>query len=161
QGTTNSAHLFLFIRARDRTAAWGQNLAANLALRDLSGGIACSFSPDETRSDLDTGWLAFSAEAASGTYVLSYVGEIPREVPVHLYPHWSTQLFLLYDRQLSFEDLKVFLAPVGAGFTPDDPTVRAVDLALDWLRYQEDPPAPSTLARAEFTNPMFGLVGTH
>jgi hypothetical protein len=163
-GTPSDSHLFIFLRARDNAAGKDQDLAAGLSLKDSSGRVVCSFTPAETRSDRDDGWLAFSADAASGTYVLSYVGPVPREMPVHLYPGWSTQLFLFHDGQPRFETLRVFLAPVGAGFTPDDPSANALDVALTGLQYYHGAralPAGNLLVQGEFTNPMVGLVGTY
>jgi hypothetical protein len=164
-GGSGQSHLFLFLHARDEQAARGKDLAAGLSLVDsASGAVVSRFGPHEAQSDPGKGWLAFSAAAVSGLYLLRFTGEVARELPVRLFPRWSTQLFLTYHERPLFEGMRVLLSPLGRGFSPDDPAADAVDLATTGLHNRKDflPPAVKrALARGEFEDPMIGLIGTH
>jgi len=155
--------LFIFVRALDLNAAGrGWLRRAELLLRTPSGGKipiwprgAVAMGPD--------GWLAFSHRMPAGAYELVAGGPSSRAMSVHVLEGWCTQVFLLAHARLQLEGASVFLARKGEPFSPDSPTVRAVDLGLHALQHEGVIPRQEMelLLTSKFDNPMLGLVGAH
>jgi len=187
-----AARFLLFLRAVDRERTPGRRLAEGLRLVDPTGAILCDFRADRdaaARNDQavweegkvidrrepewvgrdavfdDTdGWLALSADVTCRTVFLESAGESPRTVPVHFYPGWETQLFLLHRGWPRFETLKVFLARRGGGFDPYDRDTQSIDLALTGLQNRTNllpRGVVQDLLMGKFNNPMLGLIGAH
>lgn len=162
---TNS-WLFLFVRARDR-----QSYAESV--KDLDGlDTAAAQSHLETpRGDVlwllehaeihDDGWLAVSAAAPSGDYLLHDLSDPPRTIPIQLYPGWQTQLFFTFDRRLLPATQCEFFSRRERGFLPNDDWARAADLGLSVLVSGRGA-VPADVRRVmlgeKFENPMLGLI---
>lgn len=158
------AELFVFVRALDRESYGGEDLAEDLQLLSGRGLRLSSFAEDETKRDTQYGWLAFCAEAAPGFYRLAVGGAQPREIAVHLFPNWQTQVFVLHRARPLVECLRVFMSPVGNGFEPDDDVAAAVDDGLQALQSGTAVVPDATLdlfLHNEFKNPMLGFIGAH
>jgi hypothetical protein len=164
-GDPNEAQgrLFIFLRALSEEQYQGEDLAAQLSLLNWQGEVLSDFAHQETIRD-NRGFLAFSAPAASGMYLLRYEGEPPREMPLQVFPNRSTQIFLLYHGSLRLETAKIFLPEVNYPFNPDDRFTQVVDAALTTLQqggdfFPED--ATITLLEGKFADPMLGFLGAH
>jgi predicted flap endonuclease-1-like 5' DNA nuclease len=163
-GDKPHSRLFIFIRAISQEQYQGADLAAHLRLLNWQGELVSDFSPSETIRDNSYGFMAFSAPTASGPYLLRYEGEPPREMPLQILPHRSTQIFLLYHGSLRFETAKIFLPHASLPFNPDDRLTQVVDAALTTLQqggdsFPED--ATRMLLEGKFEDPMLGLLGAH
>jgi len=155
--------LFVFLRTLSRDHDQGADLAAGLTLLDLSGNLLSDFGPDKTRPGTE-GWLALSAPAVPGLYILHYEGEQPREMPLWVYGGWSTQVFIVYRDGLRLSTASVLLPHVGEPFNPDNRQTQALDAALQGLQEGRDllpSGMMSVLLSGKFENPMLGLAGAH
>ena len=119
---------------------------------------------EHTRRNDDDGWVAFSADVACRTIFLKYTGNPARTVPIHFYPGWETQLFLLHHGRPRFETMKFFMVGKGAGFQANDEVARNVNLALTGLQNWTNllpRPVMDDLLNGKFRNPIEGLIGAH
>jgi Caspase domain len=160
-----SSSLFIFIRAIDRESYDSNtNLSQDLLLLDRMGNEVSDFSPSSTQRNGQVGWLAFHVAAPHGTLFLRFTGKPDRETSLQLYPGWQTQLFLMNRGKPLLETMKIFLAPLGAGFRPKDRESGAADMALNGLQSNQDlltDSALDLLLSGKFENPMLGLVAAH
>ena len=156
--------LFIFIRALSAEHYRQQNLAEGLKLLDSHGAVLSAFDEAETERS-PYGWLALSAIAESGSYILSYRhGDEPRELPLYVYEGRNTQIFITYRGGLRLETAAILLPSVWESFNPNDRIAQAVDAALSGLQQGEDylpREAMSMLLHGKFENPMLGLLGAH
>jgi hypothetical protein len=158
------AELFLFVRALDRERYKGADFGRDLQLLNDKGERITGFAADVTKRDTEVGWLAFCAEAAPGFYRLAVGGQRPREIAVHLFPNWQTQLFVLHHGRPLVESLRVFMSPVNTGFEPYDEIADAVDAGLSALQSGSAFVPEATLElflHNKFQNPMLGFIGGH
>ncbi|WP_428266233.1 hypothetical protein [Haliangium sp.] len=163
--------LMLFVRAHDRKRYDGGPLARDLSLYGPGGAEPITrLDGNDVAVDDDTGWLAYSVLAAPGQYRLrGYHAEVWRELSIHVFERWQTQVFIRYDGPSGqgrprLDTLTMLLSPMGAGFNPSDESVHAADLALQCLRSPIDwvPGSEMRVLLAEkFGNPMLGLLGAH
>ena len=162
-GDNPEGRLFLFIRSLNRETYRHQPLAEYLQLFDESGNMISHFDPHETEFSSD-GWLAFSAPAAPGLYLLTYAGDEPRELPLYVFPGLSTQFFAMYQGQLRLDTASVLLQKKNKSFSPDDRETQAFDSALNGLQQGRDllpPGMMQMLLYGKFDHPMLGLLGAH
>jgi hypothetical protein len=166
-GTADSS-IFVFIRAVDQKRHDPKsNLAEGLVLLDDRGKIVGDFSPAETRGDNKFGWLAFHALAPHGTLYLRFKSDPVREMPLHLYRGWQTQLFLMFRERPLPGSLKIFMARMGRGFEisgEEGEENEAIDLALTGLQNNQgflSKKELDLLLYGKFRNPVLGLVGAH
>ena len=163
-GTPDSS-LFIFIRAVDREKHGPKgDFGKGLVLVNSQGKEVSDLSAPAIQQDPEAGWLAFHVAAPHETLYLRFTGERAREFPLHLYPGWQTQAFLIYRGKPLFETLKIFLARVGKGFQPKAEETRAADIALNGLQSSRDllsENALQLLLHGKFDNPILGLVGAH
>jgi hypothetical protein len=160
-----TSSLFIFIRAiaRERHDA-NTHFGKNLFLLDHEGRQISDLSESVTRSDAQLGWLAFHVAAPEGVLYLRFTGEPVRELPIHLFPGWQTQLFFMHRGKPLLETMKVLLSRPGQGFRPNDLESEAADVALNGLQSNQDllsENALRLLLHGKFDNPMFGLVAAH
>jgi kumamolisin len=165
-GPNPESRLVLFVRAIRPGLEPGRVLARGLQLLDTSAAIILDFNSagKHIRSSDTEGWLTFSADAVPGLYILRCSGEQPRDLPIHLYPGWETQVFVVCQKRPLLEGAKIFMAPKGLGFQSDDEIATAVDLGTDCLQNGfAFPPKPifASLLEGKFDNPMLGLIGAH
>lgn len=162
--SADSPRLFIFVRAPSEESYSQKDLGEDLFLLDLDGRILTDFNEQVTERDLQKGWLAFSAPAERGYYILRYTGEVPRELPIYVDQGWDTQVFLMYRNGLLFDLPSVLLAAKGQGFNPDDRMTQALDAALSGLQSGRDllsKELQQYLLYGKFENPMLGLLGAH
>jgi len=155
--------LFVFLRTLSSDHDKGADLAAGLSLLDLAGNLLSDFGPDKTQRSSD-GWLALSAPAAPGLYILHYEGKEPREMPLWVYGGWSTQVFAVYRGRLRLATASMLLPHIGEPFNPDNRQTQALDAALRGLQQGRNllpRGMMSVLLSGKFDNPMLGLVGAH
>jgi len=155
--------LFLFLRTPSQEQYRDENLGANLRLLNSQGELLSDFATGDSIKD-DQGFLAFSARAERGLYILRHEGEEPREVPLYVYPELNTQVFLVYNRGLRFETAKIFLPSINFAFSPQDRFTQVADAALTTLQqggdfFPED--AMNKLLIGKFEDPMLGFLGAH
>lgn len=164
-GPKSDSSIFIFIRAVNReTHNPSVDLASNLTLHDSEGRVLSGFASGETQRDLQFGWLAFHVHSPHGTVFLRFCGEPKREIPLHLYAQWQTQVFLMHRGKPLLETVKVLFARHGQGFQPRDPESEAADVALNGLQTNQDllnPRSLQLLLHGKFDNPMLGLVAAH
>jgi hypothetical protein len=165
-GHAGDSRIVIFLRAVRAGLETAEGLTDGLSLIDLSGKVLWDFRsrPGWARFDDEMGWVAFSAPAAPGVYLIRFEGALAREAPIHLYPDWETQVFLLHRGRPLFEAMKVFMTRIRAGFRPDDPATRWIDDAQRALHNQEGPPAGGNvdgLSPQKLDNPLLGLLHVH
>jgi len=170
-GHAPTGRVFVFLRTLDMQSYRGENLAAGLRLLDSQGALVSAFTESEVRRS-DEGWLALSARAEPGSYVLRFDGEPAREMPLYTYPHFSTQLFASYvgsrsksgAGRLRLDTAAILMPRADESFNPDDRIAQAVDSALAGLQLGSNfmpRGAMRTLLEGKFENPMLGLLGAH
>jgi hypothetical protein len=161
----SDSSIFIFIRAVNReTHKPNVDLASNLTLVDREGRLLSSFGPEETQRDSRFGWLAFHAPCPHGTAFLRFSGEPKREIPLHLYGQWQTQVFLMHRTKPLLETVKMFFVPPARAFEPRDRESEAADVALNGLQTNQDllnSRSLQLLLSGKFDNPMLGLVAAH
>lgn len=88
--------VFIFLRAVDREKRGkSADFGSQLSLVDCDGREIASLAGSDVKDDVQAGWIAFHAAARHGALYLRFSGEPAREVPLHLYPGWQTQAFLI------------------------------------------------------------------
>ncbi|WP_340199932.1 helix-turn-helix domain-containing protein [Ascidiimonas sp. W6] len=116
-----------------------------------------------TQMDRNTGWLAVNCKLISGTYFLLYEGEQARQIPVNIFEHWHTQLFLTVGAQPLFGTLRIFLARQRR-FDPHNETYKYIDILLNKLQnrdYSLGKELVEMAAYGKFESPMIGLVAAY
>jgi hypothetical protein len=163
----STAQFFVFIRASSREAYWGEDLGEGLELLDFEGQPVSGFEPEVTRRHAIDGYLAFSAAAPPGPYLLRFRGTPAREMPIYLYQGWASQLFVTYHGRPLLEGASLMMAHFHwsiEGFDSGSPLNRAVEMALAGLQHgREFMPQKlmKELLYGKFENPMLGLLGAH
>ena len=160
-----SAALFIFIRAIDRDQAEDTATLATLSLHDQVGNVLSTLGPTETASDVDAGWLAYSAPLSAGFYRIREAAGVSRELGVQLVAGWQTQVFLLRTAGVvRLADARILMAPQGVGFKPSDAVTEQIDDALNLLRTPTArPPGEliNSLIARKVDNPILGMLGAH
>ncbi|MES9904117.1 MAG: hypothetical protein ABW168_15765 [Sedimenticola sp.] len=162
-GDNPQGRLFIFIRSRERSSYQGQSLTEHLSLSSAAGELVTDFSQEETESNKD-GWLAFSAPATPGLYLLTYGGHDPRELPLYVFQNLSTQFFVMFHERLLFDTASLLLDNVSKPFNPDDKETQAFDTALKGLQIGRNllpQGMMQILLHGKFDHPMLGLIGAH
>jgi hypothetical protein len=155
--------LFIFVRAQRVEEYLGEDLSLGLSLRRLDGQVLTTFDRSVTERH-DDGWLAFMAPAPPGCYLLRHSGLTAREIPLHVFANWHTQVFIPFSDRPRLERTTCYLARPGAGFHPDDRMAQGLDAALAGLQSGRNllsPDAQEALLGGKFENPVLGLVGAH
>jgi hypothetical protein len=159
-----SPRVFIFVRAASEELERNKDLAKDLKLLRADGSVVTEFDASVVVQNRLEGWLAFSAPAQPGWYVLSHETEGRREMPLHVFPNWDSQLFLPFDRRPQLEGASFLLTPLKKGFDPEDRLTTALDAALNGLRSGLDL-LPHNLQQellyGKFDNPMVGLIGAY
>lgn len=156
--------LFIFIRAISKERYKQQDLGNGLSLWNLARRELLDFNQSVTKRDEEYGWLAFSAPAERGGYILKYSGDPPREMPVYVYKDWDTQIFVTYHGRPLLESASILMPHKGVGFCPDDRIAQAVDAALSGLQNRLNLMPMSGMKKLiyeKFDNPMLGILGAH
>lgn len=168
------ARLLLFARALQSDLYRGENQLASLSLRTLDGRTLSTFAAGEVKQDA-RGWSAYSAHLSHGLLILEDHSERPRQIPVPLFSGWQTQLFVMHNKRLLWEDMRVITVSVyeidsRGNRDPYDRNASDVRAAMDMdvglLALQNDTPsvAPQLVAallNAKFQNPILGLLGAY
>ena len=156
-------HLMVFVRRARATDESNGPLADGLSLCALDGTVLSSFEPSETETDPRAGWLALSAPAAAGCYLLRYRGTTGgREQPVVVPTGWTTSLFVPVDHTPELCRTRIVMSR--GAFDPTHAETVAADRALEVLttgRGVVRADAMDTLLVGKFHNPMLGLIGLH
>jgi hypothetical protein len=161
---SGAGRLFLFVRAAEYGSHGGRDLADPLFLDSLDGLRLTDFTPNVVEQDHDAGWLAFSAPARAGSYVLRTSGLGARDMVVSVFAGWETQLFIPFEHRPRLERASVLVVHAGSGFHPDDRVAQAIDAGLSGLRSGMNllpPEERQMLLYGKFENPMLGLIGAH
>ena len=157
--------LFIFIRAIDREKRNSESdFGKGLLLVDAAGKEVSDLSARGTQRDTNDGWLAFHMAAPQSTLYLRFTGEPARELPLHLFAEWQTQVFLMYRGKPLFDTMKILLARRAKGFEPAAEQTKTADVALNGLQSGRDLLSDSALRlllSGKFDNPILGLVGAH
>lgn len=164
----SGSYIMLFLRREDRGAA----PIEGLFLVDAHGVRVAHASGSEVETD--DRWIALSAEAAPGDYLLRYEGPgEPREMPLLLASGFRTYLFasVAADRELAgahgpaYPRLEAASVVMGRGpFQPDDEVAMSADRALEVLsagRGDVRGRGMQDLLDGKFDNPILGLLGLH
>lgn len=164
--TAPDAGLFIFLRAVDlkHASQLSRALGQGLELRDMNDMVVSRLDPSECVVNTTQGWLAFSAQAPHGYYRLVDLGDHPREMALHVFPQWQTQIFVLWTDRPVLEGARIFVQRPGCGFRFEDETEQAADLALDALATgarRVPRRALNVLWISKFENPMLGLIGAY
>lgn len=69
--------------------------------------IVYQLNENQIMEDKTEGWLAFHAKLPQGLYYLVYRGAKQREIPLHIFSTWQTQLFLTFKRTPIFETARI------------------------------------------------------
>jgi hypothetical protein len=153
----HNGRLVIMVRALADGSNTVSDLGASLRVTGLKRSLG-----EETVLQRE-GWRALSADAAAGRYELVVLSPVPRCLPIHIYPGWTTFVFLLDDRWVRVEDATVLMARLGESLDPNDDDVNRTISALAALQNER-------LVRhgeldeyllAKFANPMLGLIGGH
>jgi hypothetical protein len=160
-----NSRLFIFARMIDRQRASLFQSPLQLSLCLADGEIVTSFEQPEVYADRSAGWWAFSVAARAGFYRLRSTGSNGREIGIHLFPDWQTQVFLLVgDDGPVLQGCRIFMAPALEGFHANDGVAELVDDSIAALADSTADPSP-TLVRdlldLKFENPVLGLIGAH
>ena len=164
-GGSHDAGLFIFIRASQAERFQGDTLNSLITIKDLNGQDIITLDVDNSASDERDGWLAFSAKADSGPYIVTLrLGDTTRDVALFLSRNWQTQIFFTYDNILLPQSMCVFLDRLGKGFSPNNKILRAVDISLIGLQNNINGLPVDVMhgvLRGQFDNPMLGLLVAH
>ena len=180
------AGLLLFARAPASLLVWdrlpqgvpvyaGEDQFVTLSLRTLDGRTLSRFEADAKHNINGAGSSAYSAKLSHGLLILEDQGEFPRQIPVPLMRGWQTQLFVMHDRRLLWEDLRLAMVTEDAlasrkyrnPFDESAEDVRAAqDMDAGLLALQNDAPsvAPQLIDAflgSKFQNPILGLLGAY
>jgi hypothetical protein len=159
----------LFIFARALGAERNPNFFADLTLLDASGELVTDFA-DSVAADPASGCIAFNAALSAGFYVLRRrrrSGVRSRSQPLYLCPNWETHIFLAVHRKPSLRRWTYNMAPLGAGYTPDDESGLAATAVTEALYYGSDITAliDSGRMRALYagsgSNPWLGILAAY
>ena len=160
-----NAGLFIFARTIDRERAARSHPLLGLSLHLADGRPVTDFSAPGVQADRSAGWWSFSVAAPSGFYRLCTTGADAREIGIHLFPDWQTQVFLLVgDDGPVLEGSRIFVTRKGAGFQADDEVAELVDDSIAALADPTGDPPESlvqNLLDLKFENPVLGLIGAH
>jgi hypothetical protein len=168
--------LFVFVRApsREHYASDGHPKLDTFSIgRFGAGGGWTAFTRDNTKRSETDGWLAFSADAEPGSYVL--VPEAPsgdasspqRMMALTVFPGIQTQVFVTHRDWPLMESARIYLSYEGVHFDAEDETglAYALELALATLQNPLIPLPRGVLYQGilneKFRDPMLGLVGAH
>ncbi len=130
-----------------------------------TGERAVELDAATTWSNRDEEALVFSAGMNPGLCTLHHAGSPARDLAVHLYPGWTTQVII--DQVASgthFETMRVFLVPRNEILPPEFAIAQAIERGLTLLASRAgDPPAPlaRVMAGEYFDDPMLGLLAAH
>lgn len=179
------AGLLLFTRAPKKMLRYdlspqcpvyvGEDQFVKLSLRTLDGRTLSRFEADAKHNINGAGSSAYSAKLSHGLLILEDQGEFPRQIPVPLMRGWQTQLFVMHDRRLLWEDLRLAMVTEDAlasrkyrnPFDESAEDVRAAqDMDAGLLALQNDAPsvAPQLIDAflgSKFQNPILGLLGAY
>ena len=179
------AGLLLFTRAPKKMLRYdlspqgpvyvGEDQFVKLSLRTLDGRTLSRFEADAKHNINGAGSSAYSAKLSHGLLILEDQGEFPRQIPVPLMRGWQTQLFVMHDKRLLWEDLRLAMVTEDAlasrkyrnPFDESAEDVRAAqDMDAGLLALQNDAPsvAPQLIDAflgSKFQNPILGLLGAY
>lgn len=156
----------------DELAAYGKNFQG-FTLSSLDGSEPHSL---EAIGKLvpEQGYLIASAAIDPGTYVLSHLtsGTERQCLPLVIPPGWALQVFVSMApagdaaivRQADFDGAAMVLDRPGAGFNPDRPDLRVLEVARQALARGHnviDSNAMAVLLSGKFENPMMGIFAVH
>jgi hypothetical protein len=172
-----TAQLLLFARAPRDDLYRGEDQFSALSLYSLGGSLLSSLSSEAARQP--TGWTAFSARVSPGVLILQDSGLDPdawaRQMPIPLFSGWQTQLFVMHNGRLLWEDMRLNTVSLDEIDSRryrnpyDDHAIdirSAKDMDVGLLALQNNTPsiAPHLLdayLNAKFQNPMLGLLGAY
>ena len=160
----DASRLFIFVRTQNEQHDKFKDLAHGLSLRQSDGSFITRFDDTVTVRDKAFGWLAFSALAQPGCYLLDHQSTRERVMPIHVFKGWDSHLFLPFDGTVQLNGASFYFAHKGQGFDPESRLTSAMDAALAGLRsglrlLPRD--LQDEALSGKFDNPMLGLIGAY
>jgi Caspase domain len=152
-----NAGLMIFARFTDQKRSKPIPFFEEWTLLNDKGDKILDFEPDFVQNDAQMGWYAFSAQLAAGQYYLHFSGKKDRTFPVFCFEGWQSQVFIgLFEEQPRLETLRIFTAPLGKGFEPQNPIYWRMNTAYECLLnpHMSIPPSLTAIATSSPAQPI-------